>query len=188
MENVNEIWKDVIGYEGLYEVSNFGRVRSLDRTVVKKNMNKRIKGVIMKMQMCKGYHNVRLWKKGKGSTGIVSRLVAQAFIPNPENKREVNHINGIKTNNHISNLEWCTGFENLQHAHRTGLSYKITDKDREKAVIARKKVLSKVVLDTATGVFYDSSKEAAIYNNFSPLKMSRMLTGYQKNKTNLIYV
>ena len=106
---MNEIWKPVNGYEGLYEVSNLGNVRSIrtNRT--------------MKLQLHKGYLKVGLYKQRTLKQFSVHRLVASAFIPNPKSKPEVNHLDGDKTNNRADNLEWCTPCENANHALAMGL-------------------------------------------------------------------
>lgn len=112
--NYNEIWKDIKNYEGLYQVSNLGRVKSLDRVLKQKNgIEKRVKGIILK-QNCKktGYLTVVLQKNNKQKTMLVHRLVAEAFIPNEENKPQVNHINEIKTDNRADNLNWMSSKEN----------------------------------------------------------------------------
>lgn len=121
-----EIWKAIEGFEGLYEVSNLGRVRSLDRTYP--NNYRPHKGIIKKFALCGGrghnkYPTVGLQRVNpKFKTGaLVHRLVAKAFIPNPDNKPEVNHIDGNKLNNHVDNLEWCTRKENVQHSSDNGL-------------------------------------------------------------------
>jgi len=107
---MEEIWKDVKGYEGLYQVSNMGRVKNLKRNTIKTPCS------------VKDYYRIVLSKNNnKVSTGIHC-LVAKAFINNPENKPEVNHKDGIKTNNIVSNLEWCTRIENVHHSWETGLS------------------------------------------------------------------
>lgn len=115
-----EIWVDIEGYEGLYQVSNFGRVRSLDRI----GDNGRIyKGVTKALSdNGRGYLQVNLKIKGKQRNLYIHRLVAQAFIPNPENKPEVNHIDGDKSNNFVSNLEWVTHVENVKHCFENGLN------------------------------------------------------------------
>ena len=102
-----EVWKDVVGYEGLYEVSSLGRVKSLRRNI------------IMKQKKVKGYNMLNLTKAGKQKGETVSRLVGRAFIPNPENKPQINHIDENKQNNHVDNLEWVTAKENSNHGTRT---------------------------------------------------------------------
>ena len=113
---MEEIWKDIEGYEGLYQVSNFGRVKSLDRVVFSKRwggLYMHIKEFIMLPQKTQtGYLRLELYKEGKSKKHKVHRLVAQAFIPNPENKPQVDHINGLKTDNRAENLRWSTAEEN----------------------------------------------------------------------------
>lgn len=108
---MEEIWKDVVHYEGLYEVSNLGRVRAKDRYVDSApNIGKRYAyGHIMpQFDNSHGYLFVILYKYGKGKREYVHRLVAMAFIPNPDNLPQVNHKDEVKSNNEVSNLEWCT--------------------------------------------------------------------------------
>jgi hypothetical protein len=128
MENKIENWKDVSGYEGAYQVSDFGRVRSCDRVVLHNfGGEAKRKGQILKGVPDKdGYLKVNLKCKQIGKSSIVHRLVAIAFIPNPENKPHVNHKDGIKNNNVLSNLEWNTLCENRQHAYDTGLQHSYT--------------------------------------------------------------
>lgn len=117
-----EIWKDVVGYEGRYLVSNIGNIKSVERGR-DSNKNYLIKEKIRKRQIDKsnGYLSVMLFKDGKGKRLSVHRLVATAFIPNPENLPEVNHLDYNKLNPHVSNLEWCTASENKKHmAKRDG--------------------------------------------------------------------
>ncbi len=120
---MEEIWKDINEYEGLYQVSNFGRVKSLTRECKHPlGGTRKVNERIMKPEKGKwGYLRVHLNKNGKGERHLIHRLVVRAFIPNPGNKPEVNHINGNKQNNHVDNLEWCTSKENIQHAIRLGL-------------------------------------------------------------------
>jgi hypothetical protein len=121
MTITEEIWKEVKGHEGVYEVSNLGLVRSLPRTE-KSNVGERVRnGKVLSSRNTKGYKSVVLCKDGRQTFVYVHRLVAQIFIPNPENKPEVNHIDGDKTNNEVENLEWCTKSENQKHSYANGL-------------------------------------------------------------------
>lgn len=121
---MDEIWKDIEGYEGLYQVSNLGRVRSL---------YKRYKDVeFLKFDNCYGYKTVGLYKDGKKNIFRVHRLVSLAFIPKEHGKPQVNHINGDKSDNRAVNLEWCTGSENMKHAYKIGLQ-KINTEEANKA-------------------------------------------------------
>ena len=107
-----EEWRDVVGYEGLYQVSNCGRVKSFKKDKAK---------IIKSNPGIGGYLRVVLCKDFDKKNRFVHVLVAQAFIPNPEGKRQVNHIDGDKNNNRVSNLEWVTPAENIHHAFETGL-------------------------------------------------------------------
>ena len=111
-----EIWKDIKGYEGLYQVSNLGNVKSLNYR--NKGESRLLKLGILPI----GYPVVVLSKNGKHATKYVHRLVADAFIPNHDNKPLINHIDGCKTNNAVVNLEWVTARENVTHAHINGLA------------------------------------------------------------------
>lgn len=112
-----EIWKDVTGYEGLYQVSSYSRIRSLDRIVRHSDTKtKKIKGVILKNIIHgSGYVIVSLLKNSIRNQKKLHRLIAIEFIENKQNKPQINHIDGVKTNNSISNLEWCTAKENVIH-------------------------------------------------------------------------
>ena len=113
-----DIWKPVVGYEGLYEVSNTGKVRGLER-IGKRNHTFPKE---LKPSLNKRYQEVKLYKKGEKRTYKVHRLVALAFVPNPEKKPQINHIDGNKYNNHADNLEWCTQAENNRHAIANNLT------------------------------------------------------------------
>jgi len=116
IELVEEIWKDVVGYEGLYQISNFGNVKSFPH-------NRRYTTQLLKpAHFPNGYTFVYLWKNGHKKMFMIHRLVAVNFIPNYENKPEVNHKNGIKDSNFADNLEWATCAENSKHAFDTGLN------------------------------------------------------------------
>ncbi len=113
---MQEIWKDVCGYEGHYQVSNLGNVRSL-----RYNDSPRKNAKIIKPFDNGGYKRVTFRTNYAGKNFLVHRLVAAAFVPNPENKQDVNHIDGNKFNNRADNLEWVTKSENVLHAIKTGL-------------------------------------------------------------------
>lgn len=113
---MEEIWKDIVGYEGFYKVSNFGRIMSLSR---KDRRGKTWKEKIIKQSCDKdGYLIVNLNRDGKMKTFRPHRIVAKAFIPNPKNLPEVNHKDENKQNNFFENLEWCTTRYNLTYGHR----------------------------------------------------------------------
>ena len=124
---VMEVFKDIKGYEGLYQISNLGRVKSVGRYVIRKSGIEHLRKCWRKeiiMRLCNGYVGYKvlvLRKNNQPKTHLVSRLVALNFIPNPDNKPEVNHKNGIKSNNTVDNLEWMTSSENKIHALETGL-------------------------------------------------------------------
>lgn len=140
-----EEWKAITGYEGLYEVSNLGRVKSL---------NYRGTGKCQLMtggSLSAGYRYVVLSRDGKTHNQLVHRLVATEFLPNPSNLPQVNHIDEDKSNNCVSNLQWCTPKENMQHGTRLARS-----KDTR-----RKNAIGFKPVKCSNGKIYSSTKEAA---------------------------
>ena len=164
---MEEVWKDIPGYEGLYQVSNYGNVRSL-------NYNRT--GQIKELKQCfkNGYCFIPLRRKNY----YVHRLVAEAFLENLENKSEVNHIDGDKYNNHVSNLEWCTRSENEKHKHRIGLA---SDNLTEEAREASRKAHMKSVRCITTGKEFNSVNDAADYYNVCRTSISFCLSGRYKS-------
>lgn len=142
METINEIWKEVKDYEGYYEVSNFGKVR---RCFTEKALKEQISN--------RGYCLVCLCRDNIKKTISVHKIVANAFIENPENKNTVNHIDFDKLNNHVSNLEWMTTKENINHAHDNGV-YKSSDL-RKRSVKRKHKDNSKCTSNNV-GISYRS--------------------------------
>lgn len=118
-----ETWKDISGYEGLYQISNVGRVRSL------------ITGKILKeLNSTAGYLQVVLYKNRISKRMLIHRLVAESFIHTPEKKRTVNHKNGDKHDNSVNNLEWATHKENMRHAYATGLKINVGQKNNKRSI------------------------------------------------------
>jgi hypothetical protein len=153
-------------------------IKGYERYLISKDGDIYIKETMYKMKpslSSNGYLRIGLTKDKKKTIFLVHRLVAFAYIQNLDNKIQVNHINGIKSDNKLINLEWATRCENMQHAYKNGLMKGFYD------------YAYKPVLDTANGIFYESVKEASrsVKMNYSTLRS--MLQGYRKNKTNLIY-
>lgn len=170
---MQEVWKDIEGYEGLYQVSNLGRVKSLERVkpngqcVPEKNKTPCLKG--------NGYLALQLYKDGKPKNYYIHRLVADHFIPNLEGKETVNHINGNKQNNSADNLEWCTYTENNKHAYKTGLNDENHRRNRKGSIsIAQYDCNMKLI---AT---YPSIREAERQTGISSQSISRgILKGWK---------
>ena len=119
-----EIWKDIPGFKLLYQASSFGQIRTHigKVTYTQKHGVRKWQQRILKQKKSKDKcHRVSLWKDGKESTLLVHRLVAMAFIPNPDNLATINHKDGDRDNNNISNLEWMSLEDNIKHGFETGL-------------------------------------------------------------------
>ena len=163
---MTEIWLPIEGYENLYEVSNLGRVRSLERTVIRKNGVKlKVSGKILKPRVNKGYLFVTLCKNGIGRNCYLHRLVSTAFIPNPNNLPQVNHLSEDKLNNSVENLEWCSAKENINYGTRNKRS-------SEK--------LQKPVLCVELNQIFPSLTDAAKHCNVTLSNLSWVLTGRSK--------
>lgn len=140
-----EIFKDIIGYDGFYQVSNFGRIKSLEREIpARKGQFKPIfisQKILENVKNSEGYLQVTLCKYKVKENITVHRLVAISFIPNPENKPFVNHLDGDKTNDFDWNLEWSTSQENCLHAHKTGLQISYSGESCNLSKLTEKEVL-----------------------------------------------
>lgn len=120
--DTREEWRPIQGYEGLYEVSNLGRIRRLEMVVNgAKGWRTYPGGIRRSVALDTGYLAVNLSALGKCRQHLIHVLVARAFIPNPDQKPHINHLDGNKANNLMTNLEWCTRSENMRHARNTGL-------------------------------------------------------------------
>ena len=158
------VWKSVHGFEGKYQISYDGTVRSMERVVKNKDGTMTVNERVLKPWVDTwGYKRVCLYKNGKPHQKFVHRLIAEAFIP-PFTGQQVNHIDGDKLNNSVENLEWCTGSENMQHAFRTGLHSGSTP-----------------VILVELGMRFNSIEEAARFVEGKHSGIRRCLTG--RNKT-----
>lgn len=149
-----EEWRDIEGYEGLYQVSSLGRIKSLDRYDSRGN---HIKGKLLSPSITKkGYLRVGLWKNGEGKLYQIHRLVAEAFIDNPNDLPQVNHINEIKNDNRVENLEWCTNDYN----HNYGTRNKRVGEKLKGKYLGNKSSTSKKIMCINTGEVFGSIREA----------------------------
>jgi len=164
MKNI-ESWNDVIGYEGVYKISKTGLVNRLPiKTKNGDNYHICKERLLINTLYNTGYYRVGLTKNGKQTKYYIHRLVAQAFIPNPENKEEVNHINGIKTDNRVENLEWCTISENSIHAYKLGLREAVRGSKSTRTNLREKDVLDiRILANTMT-----NTAISKIYNVTQP--------------------
>lgn len=155
---MKEIWRDIEGFGGCYQVSNMGRVKSL-------NYNHTGKEKIMKAKKDKGYLRVQLYKDGKPKFYSVHRLVATSFLPNPNNLSQVNHIDEDKSNNIVDNLEWCSAKYNSNYGTRI---QRIVEKN------------NKQVLCVETGVVYPSTMQVEREIGFLQCNISKACCGKYK--------
>ena len=176
---IEEIWKDINGYEGQYQISNYGRVKSLSR-FQDGRLRKTKEFFIKQFESTYGYYQISLFKNHKKKNYRVHRLVAENFIENPKNMKVVNHIDGNKKNNRADNLEWVTYRENTHHAWKLGLCS--TDKNIYHTIpIIKLNKNNKVIK------IYKSEKEASIDNNISIKAINNCLRGISKTSGGYIW-
>ena len=181
---MTEEWRDVVGYEGMYIVSNLGNVMSIPRKVKGHNCEYVVPGFRLKKKTDKkGYIRVYLSKNNVDKYVPVHRIVAMAFLPNVENKPQVNHIDGNKENNSVENLEWCTNGENQKHAYAHKLNHRSDNSGRAKIPV--------VCIDPLTGKpievyesYHDAQEKTGIsYQNIvKVIRGERQLAGGYKWK------
>ena len=181
-----EIWKDIPGFPG-YQVSNLGNVRSLDRYKVKwnryKNVRTLLKGRNLKKHILRDYYAVCLWQNGKMYNKQIHRLVAISFLDNKQNLPCINHIDGNKLNNNVSNLEWCSYSYNTKEAYRLGLkkvSQKMLENVKKLGLSSGKKVVQKDFEGNIIKTF-NSGREASIKTGINQGNISLCCNGKRKS-------
>lgn len=167
---MKEIWKSIKGYDG-YMVSSIGRVSS--------SLRKKSGHILIQCDDGRGYCLVGILKGQKKHTKRVHRLVAEAFLKKDPARKEVNHKDGNKKNNNISNLEWATRQENIQHC---------VDNKLQTVKRGDTHGMSKLVLDLQTGIYYNCGREASEARGYNYYTLLHKLSGSKRNNTSMIYV
>ena len=180
-----EIWKDVLGYEGIYQVSSIGRVKAIPRIKLNYKGSYLTKELILKAGIYEGYERVVLTKDGVRSTKKVHRLVASAFLGD-EKQLSVNHIDSNRSNNRLENLEWVTHLDNIRHARKNNRYPKmVVSKYHMKKI---KDAVCKKVICNVTGVIYESASDASRILGIKRSTLIHYLIGSRTNKTSLQYI
>lgn len=169
MTNIEEIWKDVVGYDGFYQVSSNGRIKNTKTNYIK-----------VPIKNWAGYHRIQLCKNKKCKIFSIHRLVALAFLPNPNGLPEINHIDHIRSNNSLSNLEWCSRSYNAQY------SFLRPDRKKSMAWLGKSGILhpnSKPIIQKHNGIIvnkFDSISDASRVLSIKASSISRVCTGERK--------
>lgn len=178
-----EIWKDIEGYENYYQISNLGNIKSLPRKIINNKGYYISKEKILSAGLsASGYMHIALCRFGKNKTFKIHRLKAIAFIPNPENKPCINHIDGNKLNNDIYNLEWCTHSENHKHAFKIGLKTPHHNTDH-----SSNKPVNQLDLNMNFIAKYKSIHEAFRITGIDYRMISKVCTGIQKKTHGFVF-
>ena len=177
-----EIWKEIEGTNGRYEVSNTGKVRCLDYKMTGKTKE------LTAGEKAGGYMQLRVRMDGRLKTVVIHRLVAKAFVPNPENKPEVNHKDGNKKNNNADNLEWVSRSENIRHAVKSGLRNRVAEAARERGKVwikelhkMQKTPVVATNIKTGEQIEFESQQEAAETLKLQKSHISSVLHGNRKH-------
>ena len=175
---MKEVYKDIEGFEGKYSVSNFGNVKSLNY------LNQRKEKVLVPIKHHGGYLIVHL---GQSSVRMIHTLVAKAFIPNPEGKRYVNHIDGNKHNNNVTNLEWVTSKENVNHAINTGLRNPHENNHPKGADVANSRAVDQYTKDGRFVKHWDCMSVAARAIGCKPCMIINNASGRTKSAHGFVW-
>ena len=174
----NEEWRDVFGWEGLYQVSHLGRVKSLSRSIVYKDGRECTypSKIIKNQKVSTGYRSVMFYGVNGKKQYYVHRLVAETFIPNPKNLGDVNHKDCCKTNNILINLEWCSRSDNIKHAYKNGLICAHMDE----AIKKRSRPVIQYAPSGEIVAEYDSASKAAKASGYNQGQISKYCRGENK--------
>lgn len=180
-----EVWKDVVGYENIYQVSDLGNVKALTRLKTNNKGSFISKEKILKQGIDDGYCKVVLTKNGVRRTEKVHRLVAIAFLGFKKDLC-VNHIDSNRSNNNLNNLEWLSHLENIRHARRNNRYPKFKMSEKQKLILKERNAVKVICIET--NIIYDSIRDASKQNGIKDSTLRHYLLGTRKNITTLRYL